>query len=98
VWKIADVVDAAKDLKPFKIPLKHLCIDRSIGGMPIREFVAHMRLVLSGDSVYPIILDENGSIFDGRHRVAKALLDNLGSIKAVRFDEDPPPSYKESKE
>ena len=95
IWKIADVVDKAKDLKQFKLPLKHLCIDRTIGGMSLREFVGHMRLVLDADLSYPIILDEDGSILDGRHRVAKALLEEQGSIKAVRFEEDPPPSYKE---
>ena len=97
VWKIADVVDKAKDLKQFKLPLKHLCIDRTIGSMSLREFVGHMRLVLDADLSHPIILDDDGSIFDGRHRVARALLEEHSSIKAVRFEETPPYSYKRNK-
>ena len=95
VWKITDVIDQAKHLPELDIPLEHLCIDKKIGGMSIREFVGHMRLVLDSDLSFPIILDEDGGIFDGRHRVAKALLREADSIKAVRFKEDPPPTYNE---
>jgi hypothetical protein len=40
---------------------------------------------------HPIILDEDGVIMDGRHRVMKALLTEQKTIKVVRFDENPDP-------
>ena len=94
-WLMPCLIDNAKDLEPFDIPLRHLSIsNKTIGGISIRDFVAHMRLVLEADLSYPIILDEDGAIFDGRHRVAKALFNELEVIKAVRFDEDPEPDIK----
>ena len=95
VWNMAVVADKAKDLEPFDIPMEHLCIDSTIGGMKIREFVAHMRNIMEADLSHPIILDQDGSIFDGRHRAARALFDKMDSIKAVRFNEDPPATYME---
>lgn len=53
-----------------------------------------MKQILDILMEYPIILDEDGAIFDGRHRVARAMLDEMESIKAVRFEIDPNPSVK----
>ena len=39
----------------------------------------------------PIILDEDGEIMDGRHRIVKAIITHEKTIKAVRFDENPEP-------
>jgi len=40
---------------------------------------------------FPIILDEDGEIMDGGHRIMRAMLEGKSSILAVRFDENPPP-------
>lgn len=93
VWKVSDISVAAKDLDVMDIPLDHLCIDRKIAETSLRQFVAHMKMVLDADLSYPIILDENGNIFDGRHRAALALLNGDETIKAVRFDKDPAPTF-----
>ena len=53
--------------------------------------VRHIKSVLAADLSYPIILDEDGEIMDGRHRVMKALIDGEESIRAVRFSENPAP-------
>lgn len=97
VFIMADVVNRAKDLEVMEIPMKHLCIDFHIENMTIRTFVQHMRQVLESDLSYPILLDEDGAIFDGRHRVIKALVEGLPSIKAKRFEKDPSPSYYKDK-
>ena len=57
----------------------------------LREFVMHMRAVLDADLSFPIILDEDGEIMDGRHRLLKAMLEGRDSVKCVRFEENPPP-------
>lgn len=93
VWMVTDLIARAKDLPVKDIPLDHLAIDFNIAGMKVRQFVSHMKLILEADMKYPIILDDEACIFDGRHRVAKALLEGHETIKAVRFEEDPEPTY-----
>jgi len=92
-WIVSDLIARAKDLPVKDIPMDYLCLDANIGGMKIREFVSHMKMVIEADMSFPIILDEDAKIFDGRHRVAKALYEELENIKAVRFEEDPPCTY-----
>ena len=57
----------------------------------MHDFVAHMKKVMDADLEYPIILDDEGYVMDGRHRIAKAILEGRDSIKYVRFDETPEP-------
>jgi len=97
-WKSSDLVARAKDLPVKEIPMDHLSLSFDIGGMRARKFVGHMKMILDADMSYPIILDEDGCVFDGRHRMARALLEGHTKIKTVRFEEDPPPTYiKEDK-
>lgn len=93
-WLTTDLIEQAKGLSVMDIPLEHLCVDASIEGIPIRTFVMHMKATLRSDLNCPIILDENGAIFDGRHRAAKAIFEEAKSIKAVRFDSDPAPTIQ----
>ena len=95
-WSIPSVIEATKELPVMNVPLDHLCISRSIAGVSMRSFVAHMKMVLDADLDFPIILDDNGEIFDGAHRVAKALLEGKETIKAVRFARDPAPTIAAS--
>ena len=95
VYKINDLIDLSKDLPVMQIPLDHLCITRSFGTSDIRDFVSHMNAVMDSDLKYPIILCENGGILDGAHRVCKALHLGKKTIKAVRFESNPPPSFYE---
>lgn len=96
VWMVVDLIERAKDLPVKDIPIDHLAIDFNIGGMRVRDFVAHMKLVLEADMSYPVILDDEACLFDGRHRVAKALLEGHETIKTVRFEKDPPATYIKS--
>ena len=59
-------------------------------------FVKEMQQVLDADLKHPIILDDEGYVMDGRHRVCKALLKGVKSIKAVRFDETPVCCFEEA--
>jgi hypothetical protein len=64
-------------------------------GHPItwRGFVEHAALMNAADLAYPIILSADGAVMDGRHRVAKALLEGRATIDVVQFAEDPPPDF-----
>jgi len=89
-WSVARLIILSKNLKVLDIPLDHL--DLSFDKRyTLREFAAHMQRVLNADLNYPIIMDENGSIMDGRHRIMKALHEGKETIKAVRFNINPEP-------
>ena len=51
----------------------------------------HFKAVVAADLDCPIILEEDGDIMDGRHRIMKAMYEGRDTIKAVRFDANPSP-------
>ena len=53
--------------------------------------VMHFNAMDAADMSCPIILDEDGELMDGRHRLMKALWAGHKTIKVVRFDINPPP-------
>ena len=73
------------------VPLDHLNLFYTYEKLTLREMVMHMKAVNAADLSVPIILDEDGEIMDGRHRLMKAMLIGAETIKAVRFDENPSP-------
>lgn len=97
VHYIASIIESSKDLEVLEIPMKHLNINGyQLAAGSLRAVVASMKHVLEADMQYPIILDEDGWIIDGRHRVCKALLEGHETIKAVRFEVNPSPAYYEN--
>jgi len=60
----------------------------------VRKVVEHVRLIAEVDMSHPIILGADGRVMDGMHRVARALLDGHATIKAVQFETDPAPDYR----
>ncbi len=59
----------------------------------VRAVVEHARLIDEVDLVHPIILDVDGRVMDGMHRVARALRDERATVRAVRFAVQPPPDF-----
>lgn len=95
VWIVANLVERAKSLTPFDLPLAAIYAGSSVWE-PVSSaygLAQQMRRVLDVDTSHPIILDQEGFIMDGWHRVARALIDGKTTIKAVRFDETPPHDY-----
>jgi hypothetical protein len=90
-WSVVRLFELARDLPVMEIPLKHLNVYSIYEKITLREMVMHMRAVQDADLDFPIILDEDGEIMDGRHRIMKALLNEAETIKAVRFEENPTP-------
>lgn len=58
-----------------------------------QQIIEHIQLIEAADLSYPVILCAEGRVMDGMHRIAKARLMNLATIKAVRFGETPQPDY-----
>lgn len=90
-WNVARLFTLTKDFKVMTVPLDHLCIDYKYTELRLREMVEHMKSVNDADLSYPIILDEDGALMDGRHRIMKALLAGDKTIRVVRFDKNPIP-------
>lgn len=80
-----------KKFKVMEIPLIHLSIYHNYKNLSLRDMVMHMDAIEKADLNFPIILDQDGDIFDGRHRVMKAMYLRHETIKAVRFDFNPSP-------
>ena len=90
-WNVSRLIQLSKDLPIMTIPIEHLNFAKWYSEMSLRQLVGHMKSVNKADLKYPIILDEDGEVMDGRHRIMKALLTGKKTIKAVRFEENPSP-------
>lgn len=88
-WSVARLIELSKDFKVFDAPLDCMDVSEPYKNMRPREFVMHMKAVLDADLSYPIILDEDGELMDGRHRIMKAMYLGHKMIKAVRFERNP---------
>ena len=91
VWSVARLIHLSKDLIPFDLPIQHLCINLNYNEMTMRDLIGHIKSVLDSDLEYPIIMDEDGEIMDGNHRIMKAIIEEKESIKVVRFIKTPDP-------
>jgi len=90
-WSVSRLIELSKSLPVLNIPMTHLGIGYIYDQMNLRELAGHIEAINKADLSYPIILDENGDVMDGRHRIVKAILVGASSIKAVRFEENPEP-------
>ncbi len=96
VYVISSLIYKARDLPVQRMPLEHLNIYNLYPEIKsTRDWIGHIKSVLEADLERPIILDDDGYIMDGRHRIAKALLEGAETIKFVRFKETPSPDYYE---
>ncbi|MFL6241311.1 MAG: hypothetical protein ACJ735_17650 [Actinomycetes bacterium] len=59
----------------------------------VRSIVEHVRLINDADLSHPIIIDPDGRLMDGMHRVAKALLLGRATIAAKRLPVLPEPDH-----
>ncbi len=90
-WSVPRLFELARELPLMVVPLDHLSLYYTYEKLTLRELVMHMKAVNDADIEKPIILDEDGELMDGRHRLMKAMLTGAETIKAVRFDENPSP-------
>lgn len=92
-WKATTLIQIVKEqkLKPFDLHLNSI----DIGVMPfsiidLYDFLTHFERVRKTSLKYPVILDNTGYIIDGWHRIAKAIIIGLDTVKAYRFHINPP--------
>lgn len=89
-WNVYAAIKLSEDLEVRELLLADFNTDYvSPSHDTLRSFVQHMKGVIDADLQYPILLNENGAVIDGRHRLAKAMLEGRETIKTRRFKEDP---------
>jgi hypothetical protein len=100
-WDVDRLIKLSRDLPVHDVPLDAITeIDSDywfrFGPIvpTVRRVVEHMQLTTEVDMSYPIILAANGRVMDGMHRIARAVLNEDLTIRAVRFDTDPEPDYR----
>ena len=96
LWYTAGLWEKAESLTPFELELasiKELDQNCWFGSSPptLREVLAHFERVQQADLSYPIILNYDGSLMDGGHRLCKAVLAGYTKIRAVQFSSLPAP-------
>jgi hypothetical protein len=97
-WDVDRLVELTRDFPVHAVPIDEIgSLDEPVFGedepSTWRAFVAHVRLLQDAELKYPIIIAADGAVMDGRHRVARALLEGRASVDAVQFHEDPSPDY-----
>ncbi len=99
-WDVRRLIDRARELPVNKIDPRSLAELHEnhwywhAGAEPTPlSIVEHAQLIDACDLDFPIILDASGRVMDGMHRICKALKEDLATIDAVQFSEDPEPDY-----
>ena len=96
-WDVGRLVESASALPVEEVNVSEIDEVYWVGadGAPpsVRIIVEHLRLVRDADLDYPILLSTEGRVLDGMHRVARALIDGLPTIRARRFVVDPPADH-----
>jgi hypothetical protein len=99
-WDVDRLIELSRDLERRRVPLSEIReLDEPHwysheGDVPTcRSILEHVRLIQDVDRRVPIILNAEGRVMDGMHRVARASLEGLDSIQAVRFPRTPEPDF-----
>jgi len=96
LWYTEGLWQKSKNLIPFEIEISSIEeVDQNCWfdsrEPTLREVAKHVGRIQSAELAYPIILNENGDLMDGGHRICKALLDGQTKIMAVQFKKMPDP-------
>lgn len=100
-WDVDRLIELTADLQIKQVALSTIEEIGSVywfgdSGEPptVRNVVQHIRLIQLTDLSYPVILGKDGRVMDGRHRIAKALLEGRSHIAAEHFNVHPGPDYR----
>lgn len=90
-WSVTRLIEYSKGLPVFEMPLAGIFIGEKVfaESRTARSVAEHVKRVNETSLDHPILLDPDGFIMDGWHRVVKALVEGRETIKAVRFTEMP---------
>jgi hypothetical protein len=63
-----------------------------------RDIGNQTKQILAADLQYPIVINAEGHVMDGMHRILKCYAFGLPTVKAVRFTQTPPPDMAIAKD
>lgn len=91
-FSIAEIIKYSEKTPTTIVPIEAIdhSIDITSGNTDILEFSEHVNRVIKADMKYPIILAPNGYLLDGRHRLARGLIDKHNTVKVKRLKGMPP--------
>jgi len=99
-WDIRRLVELSRDLPIQHVSLADIAeLDETHwysheGDSPTcRSLLQHMQLIDEVDLGHPIILDQDGRVMDGMHRVCKAVRQSKSKLPAVQFVINPDPDF-----
>lgn len=101
IWYTERLWELAKDLPEYAAEVEHFeeldrdCWFSERKPPTIREVAGHCQRINEADFSKPVIINDNGRLMDGGHRLARALLEGRKTVKAVRFTEMPEPDEVE---
>lgn len=91
-YAVARLVDNAKDLPVFEVPLAALDLTGEIWkGASMHLLAYHVRKCMDADLSCPILIAWDGSIADGRHRILAAIAKGKATLPARRMTWKPEP-------
>src|SRR5690349_15034269 len=100
-WDVDRLIELSRELPVERVPIDSIrevdtqyWFDGSSEVPTVRKVVEHARLIAEVDTSYPIILGHDGRVMDGMHRIARAILDGVDEIDAVRFPTPVEPDYR----
>ena len=97
-WKASTLWNATKDKIPQRVSNRYILQECTWNIGTLQRFANEVKNVQEVSLDYPIILDMNGNILDGAHRVVKAYLEGKDiDIVYLGDDEWPEPDYDEEK-
>lgn len=96
-WRVSRLWELSKDLKTFEYEIKNFNgFDQDVWfgtqlKPTLKNILDHFNKIERADLNFPIILNQDGIVLDGIHRICKAHVAGLKTIQAVQFEEDPAP-------
>ncbi|MGO8675004.1 MAG: hypothetical protein ACLQVX_03930 [Limisphaerales bacterium] len=99
-WDVDRLLRLTAEQEPVDLPLERIReLDEAFwfsgdGNTPTcRRVAEHAKLINQTSLDHPIIIDPEGRVMDGMHRVCKALISGLKIIKAVKLSVMPEPDF-----
>jgi hypothetical protein len=99
-WDVDRLLRLTAEQEPVDLPLERIReLDEAFwfsgdGNTPTcRRVAEHAKLIDQTSLDHPIIIDPEGRVMDGMHRVCKALISGLKTIKAVKLSAMPEPDF-----
>ena len=102
-WQVSDLHKLTKDMPHEDVSLSEFdgYLNKKLPwgkkkDLTFKRLLEHLDRVDNADLNYPILVTPEGRLYDGTHRLIKALRDKQDTIKAIRFATEPPGGVKDA--